>query len=590
MSMKELVDRDCGGANPLMKLTSHFTQDLARKEDLRGARGATAFVPKPFGQAHEEELVTEFLHNERGSHPMAPGTFHMGELMRQVQNLDHPKHFNQPVQSSQWVDDYLSSRPKSSNQVINPGANINAIQPMHHVSPMPAFQSHSNWENEYIQTVGLDDEKIESSDPTELQKAALDLAQGMKDERFEYSEFKNFLENRVAKESEADLLKETDWNKEFLKGQERESDTWAKEFESSQKAAREMTEPADGAAYWDKLTKEWDDLMKSEEGEHPWLNEFENFEPAKYNEYNFEEDNPLLEHPAPFEEGLKRLKEGDISNAVLLFEAAVQKDSNHVEAWQYLGTTMADNEQEVAAIAALKKCLEIQPNNLTALLALAVSYTNESLQSKACEALERWLFHNEKYRGLVPELGDHRDASSYVPLSKRDKIKNLYIQAVRQNSAQIDPDVQIGLGIIFNLTGEYDKAVDCFQAALQIRDGDALLWNKLGATLANSGKSEQSIEAYSRALNLAPGYVRTRFNLGVACINLSAYKEAVEHFLAALNLQHNSKGPKGERTVTSENIWTTLRLAVSLQGRSDMYEACDQRKLDVLNKEYGVKE
>ncbi len=53
---------------------------------------------------------------------------------------------------------------------------------------------------------------------------------------------------------------------------------------------------------------------------------------------------------------------------------------------------------------------------------------------------------------------------------------------------------------------------------------DALLWNKLGATLANSSKSEQAVEAYRKALELVPGFTRARYNLGVSCINLGAYK------------------------------------------------------------------
>lgn len=66
---------------------------------------------------------------------------------------------------------------------------------------------------------------------------------------------------------------------------------------------------------------------------------------------------------------------------------------------------------------------------------------------------------------------------------------------------------------------------------------DALLWNRLGATLANGGRSEEAVDAYRHALNLSPGFIRCRYNLGISCINLNAHRQAVDHLLTALNMQ-----------------------------------------------------
>ncbi|RKP08330.1 hypothetical protein THASP1DRAFT_15821 [Thamnocephalis sphaerospora] len=281
--------------------------------------------------------------------------------------------------------------------------------------------------------------------------------------------------------------------------------------------------------------------------------------------YTFETDNQYLQHPNPFAEA-QRLRDegGSLTEAALALEAAVQgTESANANAWRQLGEVQAENEKESAAVRALERALELDDNCLPAYVPLAVSLVNEGHDRQAYATLERWL--RQRYPDLLIADG------AAMAMDVRERVIDSFLIAARSSDGvtrDMDPDVQVGLGILFYGGGEYEKAIDCFVSALESRPEDYLLWNRLGATLANSGKSEEAIAAYHRALDIKPTFVRARYNLGVSCVNIGCHREAVEHLLGALAM-HNNK----QSTVNvSASLWETLRRSFYMMDRADLAE------------------
>ncbi|XP_048882079.1 peroxisomal biogenesis factor 5 isoform X3 [Brienomyrus brachyistius] len=583
MAMRDLVEAECGAANPLMKLTSHMTQEGGAWRH----RATPTIPPTPIEIATEEELVSEFLQ----APPRPPHSFDMGQLLEEMQQIDQQSYRQAPQRapgvaalalSGDWAAEFLSS-PES---VSTPGQ----------VGPEDGAEA--DWTREFIADV---------TDPGRWAEEYLEQSEeklwlgdlGEREQDREWTQ--EYQPGEELKQAANELLAKVDDPK--LQNTEvsvESAESWVDEFTTSgqdfQQAKAAVESDVD---FWEKLQEEWEEMAKRDAESHPWLSDFDQLMSTSYDKgYQFEEDNPYLSHQDPLSEGLRRMEAGDIPGAVRLFESAVQREPNNHLAWQYLGTCQAENEQEFAAISALRRCIELKNDNLTALMALAVSFTNETLHRQACETLRDWLRHNPKYRPILEQHEQEKEGvkerekererfGSLLPESLFMEVQSLFLSAASSDPTHVDPQLQCGLGVLFNLSGEYDKAVDCFSAALSVTPQDYLLWNKLGATLANGSRSEEAVAAYRRALELQPGFVRSRYNLGISCVNLGAHREAVEHFLEALSLQRQAAGDgdaRGGRAAVamSDNIWSTLRMALSMMGESSLYAAADRRDLDTL--------
>ncbi|ROI36428.1 Peroxisomal targeting signal 1 receptor [Anabarilius grahami] len=582
MAMRELVEAECGGANPLMKLTGHMTQ-----EGGAWRHRSTPTIPSTSIEiATEEELVSEFLQAPQ----RPPHSFDMGQLLEEMQQIDQQSYRQAPQRapdvaalalSGDWAAEFLTSADSaSSSGQADPGRwaeeYLEQSEEKLWLGDLGEREQDKEWTQEY-------------QSGEELRQTANELLAKVDDPKLQNTEFLRFIrqigegsvtvEDRAGKEhtDKAQAKEAQHWASslhqllesgegtvevETREGKEKNDKVKAKQAEQWASLVRQVSaesaeswvdefttygpdfQQAKAAVesdvdFWEKLQQEWEEMAKRDAEAHPWLSDFDQMLSSSYDKgYQFEEDNPYLSHEDPFAEGVKRMEAGDIPGAVRLFESAVQRQPDNQLAWQYLGTCQAENEQEFAAISALRRAL----------------------------------------------FGD---------------VQTLFLSAAAADPTWVDPELQCGLGVLFNLSGEYDKAVDCFSAALSVTPQDYLLWNKLGATLANGNRSEEAVAAYRRALELQPGFVRSRYNLGISCVNLGAHREAVEHFLEALSLQRQaagdgeggaSRGPGSAVTVMSDNIWSTLRMALSMMGESSLYSAADRRDLDTLLAHFSHRE
>ncbi|KAF8919851.1 hypothetical protein CPB85DRAFT_1275653 [Mucidula mucida] len=330
---------------------------------------------------------------------------------------------------------------------------------------------------------------------------------------------------------------------------------------------------------WDHLQHDWDRFEATNSGIRP-------IEP-----YQFQYNNPYLLGDST------RIRQNSLSifESVLELEAVVQRDPSNAKAWYDLGVKQQENEREQKALQALNMAVELDPSHLSSWLALAISHTNDGDRHGTFTAIYDWAKRNGRYIDAIESQLDKLSSETVTwdQSSSRQLIDCLMTMARMGSSDGIDADVQIALAVLFNSNEDYEKAQDCFRTALAVRPDDWLLYNRVGATMANNGHAEEALNYYYRALEMNPSYVRARFNLGISCISLKRYQEAAQHILDALVLQESDAAPVVDKLndkggLMSRALWDSLKTACLHMQRLDLAILCDQRDLESFRERFAV--
>jgi tetratricopeptide (TPR) repeat protein len=263
--------------------------------------------------------------------------------------------------------------------------------------------------------------------------------------------------------------------------------------------------------------------------------------------------NPYAECEDAFTVGKAKFEEGDIADAILALEAYVLKSESDTEGWRYLGLAHAENDDDDKAIECLENAISVDKGNNKALVALSVSYVNNSKPQDARRVLTAWVNQNDEKFSELGHGGD--DALS--------QLKEMMALAAGKN--KLDADIRLVMGVLQASGGDLAGAIASFEEATALEPDDYGLWNKLGAVRANlqdpGPMFSEAIPAYRNALKLKPKYTRAWANMALSYAALDQAPKACKCYLEALRLNPSA-----------QQHWASLRIALGKMGKEELVE------------------
>lgn len=198
--------------------------------------------------------------------------------------------------------------------------------------------------------------------------------------------------------------------------------------------------------------------------------------------------------------GIKALDQGNVDQALAIFDALAQSSPDKTEPHFYLGMTQAEKGNHEQAAASFHRAIEIDP-------ALGQAHFNLG-------------------RSQV-ELDDHDGAAAS------------FDQAVASGVMDAAHCYQLAANIYIN-RNDYARIASYLEKYCALQPGEAEMLFRLGSAWFNVGEMEKSVAALERAIAADPGLVGAHYQLGLTYLNQGMTEEAVNAFKAVVETAPDS--------------------------------------------------
>ncbi|MGB3188658.1 MAG: tetratricopeptide repeat protein [Limnoraphis sp.] len=131
----------------------------------------------------------------------------------------------------------------------------------------------------------------------------------------------------------------------------------------------------------------------------------------------------------------------------------------------------------------------------------------------------------------------HQQAEYYINQEKWQEAITIC-----QHALNIKPNLKSykTLGVVFQMQGQLENALQCYLNALEIKPDDAEIYKNIASLYAQKHQWKDAIISYQVALRLDQKSEQTYLELGNILIKLSRLYEAITSYHQVINLNHNS--------------------------------------------------